>query len=134
MTPSSSSLFSEIIKESLTKVKENLQIKLLSNLSSQRGGKQSASTTSSSGRAEGLASSSSTTRSSSRSGHSGKRRFSASPLHKSKVFFDTSNLRSSTPKNRLFGSRSHVLCRQSRQLSVPLLVQIKWMETGTKKV
>ena len=42
-SPSSSFLFSEdLIKESLTQVKENSQFKLLANLSSFRGGKQSA--------------------------------------------------------------------------------------------
>ena len=48
LTPSSSSLFSdEIIKASLTQVKEDSQIKLRPNLSSQKGGKQSASAVSS---------------------------------------------------------------------------------------
>ena len=71
-TPSSSSLFSkDIIKESLTQVKEDSQIKLLSNLSSQRGGMPSASTASSSSWARG-SSSSSLSRSSSQSGRSGK--------------------------------------------------------------
>ena len=40
-TPSMSSLFAEdVIKESLTQVKEGSQIKLLTNLSSLKGGKQ----------------------------------------------------------------------------------------------
>ena len=43
-TPSTSFLFAEdVIKESLTQVKEDSQIKLLSTLSSTKGGKQSAS-------------------------------------------------------------------------------------------
>ena len=56
-TLSLSSLFSdEVIKDSLTQVKEDSQIKLLSNLSSQKGGKQSASTASSSDHSRGLSS------------------------------------------------------------------------------
>ena len=56
-TPSLSLLFSDkVIKASLTQVKEDLQIKLLSSLSSQKGGKQSASAASSSGRSSGSSS------------------------------------------------------------------------------
>ena len=104
-TPSSSSLFSdEVIKASLTKVKEDLQIKLLSNLSLHRGGKQSASAAASSGRSRGSSSSSSSSRylSSSRGGKRGKRTYSSSPVRRSKVSFDTSGLQSPTPRKSSF--------------------------------
>ena len=65
-TPSTSSLFAEdVIKESLTQVKEDFQIKLLMNLSSLKGGKQSASTASSSGWGKGSSSSLSSSKGSS---------------------------------------------------------------------
>ena len=104
-TPSSSSLFSdEVIKASFTHVKEDSQIKLLWNLSSQRGGKQSASVASSLGRS--MASSSSLSSSwdlfSSPSGKGGKRPNSSSPVRRSKVSFDTSGFRSPTPKKLSF--------------------------------
>ena len=50
LTPFSPSLFAEeVMKESLTQVKEDSQLKLLKNLSSARGGKQLASAASSLG-------------------------------------------------------------------------------------
>ena len=56
---SSSSLFSEdVIRESLTQVKEDSHLKLLKNLSSNRGGKQTASSASTSGQRNGFSSSS----------------------------------------------------------------------------
>ena len=88
-----SSLFSdEVIKASLTQVKEDSQIKLLSNLSSQRSGKLSASAASSSGRSRSSTSSSSSSRYSS----------SSRSASRSKVSFDTSGLRSPTPKKSSF--------------------------------
>ena len=102
-TPLPSLLFSDdIINEPLTQVKEDSQIKLLSNLSSQKGGEQSASTASSSGWTRGLCSSSLSSRYSSRSGRGGKHPYSSSPARRSKVSFDTSGLRSSTPKKSFF--------------------------------
>ena len=92
-SPSMSSLFAEdVIKASLTQVKEDLQLKLLSNLSSMKDGKQSASSASSSGCGQ------STFYSSSR-GNSRGSKHSTSPLPACcKVSFDSKTLRSPTPK------------------------------------
>ena len=86
MSPSSSSLFSEdVIRESLTQVKEDSHLKLLENLSSSRGGKQTASSASSSGQrcvfpsaSSSSSSSSAYAESSSRSSHDSEQ--PASPL------------------------------------------------------
>ena len=86
-TVSSSSLFDEdIICSSLTQVKDNSQLLLLKNLSSLKGGKQSASTASTSGHHQND-SSWSHSRSFSLSTRGSKRPYSSSPSHKSKVAF-----------------------------------------------
>ena len=90
---SSSSLFAEdIIRDSLAQVKEDSQLKLLKNLSSIRGGKQSASFASASSECRSSSSTSSSSSSSysrntSRSLRSSKRPSSSSPSCRSKVAF-----------------------------------------------
>ena len=65
-SPSSSSLFAEdVIRDSLTQVKEDSHLKLLKNLSSSRGGKQTASSASTSGQHRSYSSTSSSSSSSS---------------------------------------------------------------------
>ena len=79
-----SSLFSEdIVKASLTQVKENSQLTLLSNLSSKKDGKRTASFCSSSGRGQ-----SSSSRGSSHGAHGTKCPASSSPSHH-RVYFDS---------------------------------------------
>ena len=90
-TPSTSALFDEeVIRNSLTQVKEDSQLSLLKNLSSLKGGKQSASTSSSLGPRHcdsSSASLSSPSRVFSRPYHGSKRPASSSPSRRSKVAF-----------------------------------------------
>ena len=95
-TPSSSSLFTEdVIRDSLTQLKDDSQLSLLKNLSSLKGGKQSASTASALGHP--WSSSSSYSRSFLWSSCGSKRPSSPSPAHKLKVAFK-GILRSPTSK------------------------------------
>ena len=113
--PSSSTRFSEdVIRESLAQVKEDSIIKLLKNLSSNRGGKQTTSSPSSSGHRRGphastsSSSSSSYSASSSRTSRGSKRSLSSasSPSRNSKIAFKGILFR--PKRNALFGSRSRV--------------------------
>ena len=100
-TPSSSDLFDEeVIRYSLTQVEDDSRLSLLKNLSSPKGGNQSASTSSPSGRRRcdsSSASSSSRSREFSRPYRGSKRPASSSPSRQSKVAFKDI-LRSPTPK------------------------------------
>ena len=100
-TPSSSELFDEeVIRSSLTQVKDDSQLSLLWNLSSLKGEKQSASPSSSSGqRRLGSSAFPSSSRSHllSRRSRRSKRAASSSPGRRSKVSF-RGILRSPTPK------------------------------------
>ena len=99
-SPSTSSLFSEdVVKASLTQVKEGSQLSLLSNLSSKKDGKRTASSSSPSSR--GRSSLSAASRSSSYLSRSTKRPASSSPNHR-RVTFDSKALQSPTPKKSSF--------------------------------
>ena len=99
-TPSLSALFDEeVIRSSLTQVKDDSQLSLLKNLSSLKGGKQSASTSSSSGPRccdSSSASSSSRSCSFSRPYRGSKRLASSSPSCRFKITFK--GILRSTPK------------------------------------
>ena len=121
-SPSSSSLFAkDVIRDSSAQVKENSQLKLLKNLFSGRGGKQSASSASASShrRSSSSASSSSSSsysRSASRSLRGSKRPSSSSPSQSSKVAFK-GILRSPTSEV-FFEVGAMSLASQGRRLSV----------------
>ena len=86
------------MKESLIQVKEDSHIKFLMNLTSFKGGKQSASTASTSGRGKGSSSYLSSLKSSSWGSRGTKRPFSSSPSPRLKVSFTPGILRFPTPK------------------------------------
>ena len=99
-SPSTSSLFSEdVMKASLTQVKEDLQLSLLLNLSSKKDGKRTASSTSSSSR--GWSPSAAASRGSSYSS-CGMKRLSSSSPNRRRVTFVSKVLRSPTPKKSSF--------------------------------
>ena len=98
LTPSTSALFSEeVIRASLTQVKDDSQLSLLKNLSALKGGGKLTSTSSSSGYRRRDASSSSRGCRFSRSSRGSKRPTSSSPSRWSKVAFK-GILPSPTPK------------------------------------
>ena len=98
-SPSSSTLFSkEVVRSSLTQVKEDSQLSLLSNLSSKKDGKKFSSASSSSGRGS---SSYLSYCGSSRPFQGTKRSYLPSP-HRKSVSFDSKNIRSPKSKKSAF--------------------------------
>ena len=128
-SPLTSSLFSEdVMKASLTQVKEDLQLSLLSNLCSKKDGKRTASSFSSSSR--GQSSSSAASRGSSYSSHSTKHPASSSP-NRCRVTFDSKVLRSPPPKKSFSEIGVMSLAHPRRRLSIPLLVHLEGQGSGS---
>ena len=127
---STSSLFSEdVVKASLTQVKEDSQLSLLSNISSKKDGKRTASSSSSSSR--GQSSLSAASRGSSYFSRSMKHPVFSSPNRRRVTFYSKAPSVSKSKEVKFSEIELLFLAHPSRWLSIPPLVHLEGQGSGS---